>query len=181
MDKEKCLHHWEMVNVSYGYIITEQCFKCEKVSNYFTQEHTPPLEEYRDGEHFWNVMKSDQSFKFNLKCSECNTVVDYDELLGLMMCTGCDKDCEVDIELKKLEAERIWVYVAFGFLPIGEKKQLSDEKIKILEDYFNQRRRSSNSSIRIISHEKVRKISACYAEVIKDVNMVSLTAPDDNI
>lgn len=179
MDKEKCSHRWKMENVSYGYIITEKCFKCDKVSNYFTMEHTPPLEEYKDGEHFWNVMKSDQSFKFNLKCTECKTVVDYEELLGLMMCTGCDKDCDVDIEFKKLEAERIWVYVAFGFLPVEEKIQLTDEKIKILEDYFNQRRKSSSSKIKIVSHKKVKEISTCYAEVIRDVDMVSLVAADD--
>jgi len=179
MDTEKCPHRWEMENVSYGYIITEKCFKCEKVSNYFTMEHTPPLEEYRDGEHFWNVMKSDQSFQFNLSCTECNKVVNYEELLGLMMCTGCDKDCEVDIDFKKHEAERTWVYVAFGFLPVDEKPQLSYEKIEILEDYFNQRRRSPDSRIKILSHERVKNISTCYAEVIRDVGMVSLTTDED--
>ena len=49
---EKCSHQWEMANVSYGFIITEKCFHCEKIATYFTFEQKPPLEEYREGEIF---------------------------------------------------------------------------------------------------------------------------------
>jgi hypothetical protein len=80
--------------------------------------------------------------------------------------------------MTELEAERTWVYVAFGFLPIDEKKQLSKEKITILEDYFNQRRKSSTSRIKIVSHDMVKSYDTCYAEVIRDLDLLSLTPPD---
>jgi hypothetical protein len=98
--------------------------------------------------------------------------------MGLMMCTGCMEDCEVNRLMSKLETQRTWVYVAFGFLPVQERKQLSPEKIAILEEYFNQRRKSSTSRIKIVSHEMVKSYTTCYAEVIRDLDLLSLTPPD---
>lgn len=180
MQKEKCAHTWQMVNVTPCFIITEKCYHCGKISTYFSTGHNPPMEEYREGEHYWNFMESAQSIHFDLKCTKCNMLVKFDELLGVKMCTGCDENCEANTLLKKLEPERTWVYIAFGCLPVNEKKQLSKEKISILEEYFNQRRKSSKSRIKVISHEIVSNIEDCYAEVIKDVDMLSLTLPEKN-
>ncbi len=163
-----------MVNVQPGFIITENCFKCHKTSTYFSYEQKPPLEEYREGDHFWNVMQSAQTIRYDLQCKICHKRVPYKELLGLLMCTGCDKKCKVDKLRKKLEKERTWVYVAFGFLPVEESKQLSQDKISILEDYFNQRRKSKTSKIRIVSSAMIDNIKNCYADVIKDVGMLDL-------
>jgi hypothetical protein len=177
MQDDKCAHRWEMINVVYGFMITEKCFHCEKVSTYFTLEERPPLEEYREGDCYWNVMETAQTIRFDLKCNQCGCVEKFDELAGLMMCTGCDEDCNVEFLRSKLESERTWVYVAFGFLPVESKKQLSEEKIAILEDYFNQRRKSSTSQIKIVTYEMVNNIATCYGEVIKDMYMLSLTPP----
>ena len=177
MQEEKCSCKWEMVNVRYGFVITEQCSDTKEVVTYFSDDE-PPLEEYRDGDHFWNVMETAQSIRFDLQCKECGKVETLDELMGLMMCTGCIEDCEVNRLMTKLETQRTWVYVAFGFLPVQERKQLSQEKIAILEDYFNQRRKSSTSRIKIVSHELVKSYATCYAEVIRDLDLLSLTPPD---
>ena len=176
----ECLHLWEMVNVQHGFMTTEKCFHCDKVVTYFSLEHKPPLEEYRDGEHFWNVMETAQSVRFDLKCTKCGTQEELKELMGLMMCTGCDEQCEVDILAKKLASQRTWVYVAFGFLPRDERKQLSQHQITILEDYFNQRRKSSKTGSRIVivDHEMVKNYATCYAEVIRDLDLLSLTPPE---
>lgn len=168
-----------MVDVQTGFIITETCYRCKKISSYFSFEDTPPLEEYRDKEHFWNVIGSTQSIRFNLLCSSCQKLVQFNELSGLMMCTSCDKKCEVDKIMKKLAKERTWIYIAFGFLPIEEREQVSPEKIAILEDYFNHRRQSSTSKIKIFGPDLINNISTCYAEVIQDVGMLSLTPPDN--
>ncbi|MCK4942949.1 MAG: hypothetical protein KAS65_05195, partial [Candidatus Aminicenantes bacterium] len=88
MQEEKCAHTCEMVNVDYGFVITEKCYNCDKISTYFSLESRPPLEEYREGDHFWNVMESAQSFRFDLKCTKCGKVEKFDNLMGLMMCTG---------------------------------------------------------------------------------------------
>ena len=178
MHEERCSHTWEMVDVIPCFIVTEKCYHCGKIATYFSTENIPPIEEYREGEHLWNFMGSAQSIKFNLKCIKCDKLEKFDELLGVMMCTGCDEKCEANVLLKKLEQKRIWIYVAFGYLPIDEKKQLSLKQISILEDYFNQRRKSSKSRIKIVSHKLVNNIASCYAEVIKDVDMLSLTLPE---
>lgn len=184
MQEEKCLdldqHRWEMVNVQYGFITTEKCFHCDKVVTYFSSEDKPPLEEYREGEHFWNVMETAQSIRFDLKCTQCGTLVELKELMGLMMCTGCDEKCAVDVLAKKLEPERTWVYVAFGFLPRDERKQLSKEKISVLEDYFNRRRKSSESGsrIKIVDYGMLKNYATCYAEIIRDLDLLSLTPPE---
>jgi len=180
MQDEKCAHAWEMENIVPSFIITEKCSITGKVDNYMSFEQNPPMEQWREGEHIWNVVETAQSVRFDLKCTKCGLLVPYDELLGLMMCTGCDDKCDVNVLMRKLEPERTWVFVAFGFLPIDEKIQLTPEKIAFLEDYFNQRRKSSKSRIKIVSHELVKNISKCYAEVIKDVDMISLTPYETN-
>jgi hypothetical protein len=178
MKDQNCVHQWRMINVRPGFIITENCYKCHKTSCYFSFDEKPPLEEYRDGDHFWNVMQSAQTFRFELECSRCHEIVNYDELLGLMMCTGCDENCKVDHLRKKLEKERTWVYVAYGFLPMNEVMRPAQEKIDILETYFNQRRKTSKSKIRIVSYEMISNVENCYAEVIKDVGLLSLKATE---
>ena len=90
------------------------------------------------------------------------------------MCTGCDENCRVEHLRKELEKDRTWVYVAFGFLPENETEQLIQEKITILEDYFNQRRKSSNSKIKIVSSTLIDDVRNCYAHIIKDVGMLDL-------
>ncbi len=176
MADKNCEHLWEMVNITPGFIISEKCHRCNKVATYFSFDKSPPLEEYREGNCFWNVMESAQSNRFDLKCRECGKLVELKELLGLMMCTACDAECNAGKLMKKLEPERTWLYVAFGFLPVKEKKQLSEEQLKVIEEYFNQQRKSGTSRIKIVSSEEIRDISTCFAQVIRDVNMLSLQA-----
>ncbi len=179
MQEATCSHSWEMTNVQSGFIITEKCFKCNKTSTYFSFEDRPPLEEYHEGEHFWNVMGNAQSVCFDLKCKKCQLEIPLKELSGLMMCTGCNEKCKIDKLMRKLEKDRVWVYIAFGFHPIDENQQLSKEKIAIIEDYFNQRRGSSTSKIKIVSYDMIDDFDSCSGEVIKDIGLLSLTPPEN--
>ncbi len=174
MRKESCSHTWEMTNVSSGLIVMKKCFHCNKVSACFVFHNKPPLEECHEENHFWNFMESDLSFHFDLKCSNCGTVVKLDELIGLMICTGCDERCEVDILRRRLEPENICVYIALGCRPIDERTQLSQEKISILQDYFNQQSESLKPKIKIVSHELIKRIENCYAKVIQDAESLFL-------
>jgi hypothetical protein len=178
MADKNCEHTWEMVNITPGFIISEKCHRCNKISTYFSFDKSPPMEEYREGEHFWNVMESAQSNRFDLKCTQCGKTVELKELLGLMMCTACDEYCDAGTLMKKLEPERKWLYVAFGFLPVEEKKQLSEEQLTVIEEYFNQLRKSGKSKIKIIPSTKIRDVSTCYAHIIRDVDMLSLQVPE---
>ncbi|MBN2347165.1 MAG: hypothetical protein JXO51_12350 [Candidatus Aminicenantes bacterium] len=179
MKAKECAHTWDMAHVAYGYIITEKCSKCQIISTYFTFEDRPPLEEYREGDHFWNVVESAQSFRFDFKCRTCGQVVKFDELMGLLMCTGCDRNCRVAQLQASLEKEKTWIYVAFGFLPKDKHPQLPEEKIAMLEDFFNRRRNTTASRIKILSQDLVADYALCYGKVIKDVNMLCLTLPEE--
>ena len=177
MHTTECHHQWEMVNAQPGFILTETCHKCSLTTTYFSSEENPPLEEYRDGEHFWNVTASAQSIRFDLKCKLCNFLVNFDELSSLMLCTGCQKDCRVYKLLDRRPGHSVWVYVAFGFKPYSEKQQLSREKISILEDYFNAKRQSTKSSIKIVSHELIDDLDSCTGGFIMDEFLLSLAGP----
>jgi len=177
MGTNKCSHQWEMVNTCSGFIVTETCHKCNLVNTYFSKEEHPPLEEYRDGEHFWNVMSSSQSVRFDLKCKLCESLVTFDELSALMLCTGCIKDCKVYNYLERSPGHSVWVYVAFGFKPYKDKQQLSSEKLGVLEDYFNLKRRSTKSSIKIVSHKLIDDEDICKGGFIMDEFLLSLEAP----
>ncbi len=175
MQNPTCKHQWEMVNIRPGYILTETCHKCQLVSSYFSFEDYPPFEEYKDGEHFWNVMDSVQSVSFDLRCKECNILVSFNELSSLMLCTGCRDDCRVNDLILEYSSQNIALYVAFGFKPVNEKKQLSPEQISVLEDYYNQIRKSSGTSIRIVSFDMIDDLDSCTGEYIMDRHLLSLT------
>jgi protein-arginine kinase activator protein McsA len=177
MAQESCNHEWKMINVHLGYVVTEKCYHCSNERNYFTLEDNPPFEEYREGVHLWNIMGTSQTKRFDLVCEKCNQAVKLQELYGLMMCTGCDKECPAGKLQASLEPERTWVYVAFGFLPLNERKQLSKEQIKVIEEYFNQGLANSRSKIKIVPQSMVRDMNNCYGLVIKDDYMLDLEVP----
>jgi hypothetical protein len=167
-----------MVNVASGLIVMKQCFHCGKVSTCFCFHDKLPLEPSHEGEHFWNFMEGESAFHFDLKCINCGALIDLHELVGLMKCTGCDERCEVDVLRRQLEPESTQVCIALGRRPIKERKQLSKEIIAIIQDYFDQQEKSLKSKIRFVSHEMVRSIDNCYAEVIKDVDALFITTPN---
>ncbi len=177
MQKERCSHLWEMINVASGLVVMKKCFHCNKVSTCFVFHHEPPLESCREGGHFWNFMESDECFHFDFRCTKCGTVVKLDELVGLMKCTGCDETCEVDVLRRKLEPEHTQVYIAMGCRLIEERRQLSQEKFAALEAYFSRQSESLKRKVKIVCHEMVRDLDKCYAEVIRDVDMLFAT-PD---
>jgi hypothetical protein len=96
-----------------------------------------------------------------------------------MYCTSCLEDCEVEIQCKKLEAEKTWVLVGFGYLPESMVKPVSGKKLQILSDYFNQRRDTSRSTIRIIPNSLITEVSKCRGEFMHDVGMLSLEPPGE--
>ena len=106
MQSESCVHSWELANVKPCFLITETCFKCKKVTNYFSFEEHPHIEEYKDGDHFWNVIGNSQSIRFDLQCKTCGKLIVLDNLAGLMMCTACEEDCKVYTLMKDLVYEK---------------------------------------------------------------------------
>jgi len=172
MREEKCSHSWEMANVSSGLTVMKKCFHCGKVSACFTFHNKPPFEPSREGQHFWNFMESDESFHFDLKCTQCGIVIKLSELVGLTRCTGCDPTCEVYALRQEFEQGVTRVCIALGQRPIDERKQLTEEKIAVLQDYLSQQSKSKKSKIKIVDHQMIRDLAKCYAEPITDIDML---------
>jgi len=168
MYKAGCIHSWEMANVAAGLIVMKKCFHCGKVSTCFCFHDKPPLETSREQEHFWNFVEANRAFHFDIRCRMCGKLVKLDDLVGLMVCVGCDDKCAVYGERQKLGAEGGRVFIALGRRPLDERKQLVPEKLAVLEEQLMQQAESLGLKVRVVPHEMVRNIDSCYAEVVKD-------------
>ena len=175
-----CQHEWEMTNVRFGFVIFEKCFHCNTLRTYFSESDHPIVgDEYLEGEHTWRCMENAQSLQFDLQCKKCNHRENFDEIMGFMYCTDCLSGCQVEILQKKYLKEKTWVVVAFGFFPVEESKPLTRRKLKILEDYFNQRRDTSRSRIAVLSYDLIKDFSRCEGVFIHDVGMLSTEPPKE--
>jgi hypothetical protein len=173
-----CQHQWEMTNIQFGFVAFEKCYHCNGLRTYFTREESPFLgDKYREGNCFWSKAESAQSFRFSLQCLKCKQVIKFDDLMGLMHCTGCMQQCEIEIIQKQLEPLKTWVLVAFGFMDKKKAESISSDKIDILSEYFNQRRDVSRSRIKILSYDLIKDVSLCRGDFIHDVGMLSQEAP----
>ncbi|MHC4212770.1 MAG: hypothetical protein ACYSWP_05270 [Planctomycetota bacterium] len=176
METDNCSHFWEMIDVTDGLIVFKKCYHCSKISSCFSPDSMPPVEPVHEQEHFWNFMESDEAFHFDLRCTKCGDTVKLGELVGLMMCTGCDETCQVDVLRRKLETDGKRVCIALGCRPIDERKQLPDDKFSALEELFNNPGNVFKSGIRIVPHKMVKNIDRCRAEVVKDLDMLGSIA-----
>jgi hypothetical protein len=169
-----CDHRWQMINVQPGFVVFEKCYHCNRTRTYFSTEDTPPIwDKYREGDCFWNRVQTSQSIRFDLKCKKCGHSENFEEIMGFLYCTGCIPDCEVEVLQRKMEDERTWILVAFGFLPEDRSRPVPMYKLDILSDYFNQRRDTSRSKIKIVSFSMIEDISRCKGELIHDVGLLS--------
>ena len=173
----ECQHEWEMTNINYGFIVFEKCSHCNGLRTYFS-----PMvvgEDYREDQCIWQCMENAQSFTFDLKCKKCQALEKYDNMMGFMYCTSCLPECHIEIKQQEYAKQKAWVIVAFGFLPVSDFNKFTDQRLQILEDYFNQRRDTSRSTIKVLSYELIEKFSLCKGEFIFDVGMLSLEPPKE--
>lgn len=173
----ECQHQWKMTNIQYGFMIYEKCSHCNSLRTYFSDDST--WDEYREGDCTWSVVENAQTFIFDLLCPNCNHLEKFNDLMGLLYCTGCLSDCKVDILQKELKTQKTWLLVAFGLLPEALEKPIPQRKLDILTDHFNQRRDTSRSKIKIVSFNMIDKVSLCKGEFIHDVGMLSLEPPEE--
>ena len=165
-----------MGNIQFGFVVFEKCFHCNGVRTYFTREGIAILgDEYREVDHFWHRVENAQSFRFDLRCSECSQSVPFDDLMGLLYCTSCSPDCRLELLRIKLETARSHLVLACGFLKEGKAKplQLAEEKLQLLSWYYNQRRDKTRSRIAIIPFDLEEGFSLCKGEFLHDVGMLT--------
>ncbi len=173
----ECQHRWEMTNIQFGFTVFEKCSHCQTVRTYFSSHDT--WDEYREDPCVWSIVENAQTFRFDLRCSKCQQVERFEDFLGLLYCTGCMADCKVDIIRKECEVKKIFLLVAFGYLPEAEKAPVPDEKLRVLTDYFNSRRDTSRSTVKIVWFDLIKNLAQCRGEFIHDVGMLSLAPPDE--
>ncbi|OEU69365.1 MAG: hypothetical protein BA863_18295 [Desulfovibrio sp. S3730MH75] len=172
-----CQHQWKMTNITYGFMIFERCSHCNDLRTYFSIDDI--WDEYREGDCTWSAVVNAQTFKFDMICSKCGIIEKFDDLMGLLYCTGCLSDCKVEIMRKELEAKKTWLLVAFGNIPSALTNPIPQRKLDILTDHFNQRRDTSRSTIKIVSFDLIDKLSVCKGEFIHDISMLSLEPPEE--
>jgi len=176
-DVSECQHHWRMTNICFGFTVFERCVQTNELRTYFSLEET--WDEYREGENQWSIVENAQSFTFDLTCTECEHLEKLDDLMGLLYCTSCMEECQVEIKRKEYEKERTWILVAFGYLPESIINPIPERKLEILTDHFNQRRDTSRSKVKILPFNLIKNISLCKGEFIHDVGMLSLEPPEE--
>ena len=171
-----CQHQWEMADIQFGFVVFEKCFQCNGVRTYFTRESLPIIgDEYREGDHFWHRVENAQTFRFALRCAKCGAAEPFDDLMGLMYCTGCLPDCRLEILRQQLESTRTHLVLACGFLKETQvqPRQIASHKLEKLTRYFNQRRDQSRSIISIRPFDLDDGFSRCKGEFLHDVGMLS--------
>jgi hypothetical protein len=171
-----CQHSWQMVNIQFGFVVFEKCFQCSGVRTYFTREGIPVLgDEYREGDHFWHRVENAQSFRFDLACERCGDGEKYEDLMGLLYCTGCLPDCRLEVMRESMLKAGVHLVLACGFLTETQAlpQQIPASKLEKLAQYFNQRRATSRSRIAIRPFDLEDGFERCKGEFLHDVGMLS--------
>jgi hypothetical protein len=166
-----------MINIQFGFTVFEKCSHCQTVRTYFSDKDT--WDEYVEDDCTWSIVENAQTIRFDLQCKECKHTEKFNDLLGLLYCTSCLDDCRVEQLRKEYEEQRISILVAFGYLPEVLTHPISPKKLEILSDYFNQRRDTKRSKIKLLPCSLIEKLSLCKGEFIHDVGMLSLEPPGE--
>jgi hypothetical protein len=163
-----------MTDILYGYLVVEGCPKCGDRATYFSTEAAPPMEEYKEGDHFWAYLGSSQATRFNLKCTKCQEVVHLDDLMGLMMSTCEEPQCYV-ANLGKSEGKLTSVYVALcADSTHSAGKCISAKGVDALNEYFNQNIKTPGKKILVVPCIKCCNIDICRGIVIADVGLTDI-------
>jgi len=164
-----CFHHWVMTDVRSGYLVVEGCYHCGARTSFFSDEPGIPVDEYREGPHFWEYLSSAQAVSFDLRCTECGRVVDLSDMAGLKLSTCDDPECEVGRLNRELGGAGS-VYVALCTDSRHEGGRcVSDEGIAALSEYFNQGRRRRR--IVVVPCKACNDIDLCRGVVIADIGL----------
>jgi hypothetical protein len=166
-----CDHRWKLTNTRFGFIVFERCSDHGELRSYFCNEAAS--EAYREDGCTWRIVENAQTFQFDLTCTECGRVEPYGELMGFLYCTECMDGCPIAKEQRALAPSKTWTMVAFGFLDGDGARPIPPAKIDRLSDYFNQRRDTSRSRIKIVSFEDIEDFARCKGEFIHDVGMLA--------
>ena len=163
-----------MINIRNGYLVVEGCSQCKARSSFFSTETAAPVDDYQDGEHFWTYLGSSQAVKFDLACDECGEVVNLNEMMGLMLSTCRNPECEV-ARIAAREGKSTWVYVALcADSTHASGRCVSETGIKALTEYFNGNIKDPSKRIVVVPCIKCKSIDTCEGIVIADTGLTDI-------
>ena len=175
MPEETCQHEWRIVNIRNGYIVTEGCAHCGSRLSFFSLGDNPPVDSYTEGDHIWKYLGSAQAVKFDLECTNCGRIVNLDSVVGLMLCTFCNPDCNAGQLSRLVGKDKTWVYVALCSDASHVKgKCVGLEETRTLTEYFNCKIKTPGKSVLFVPCSFIIDIDTCRGEVIADTGLTAI-------
>ncbi len=166
-------HRWHMTGIRAGYIVTERCHECGARSSFFTTEAVPPVDEYKEGRHYWIYQGSFQAVKFRLACDSCSTSVDLDDLVALMLSTCDDPKCSVGRLVRGRPEHSVYVALCKGNRH-ASGQCVSPEAIEALTQYFNQYSADSDRRVTVVPCSECSDLDTCKGIVIADSGLTEI-------
>lgn len=171
---EPCAHEWSMCNVRHGYLVVETCFECGGRLSFFSDEPVPPIDEYREGRHFWTYMGDFQTVKFDLACRACGRTVNLNDVNGVMLSECTDPDCQVGALVRRQDPGSL-VYVAIcPNTTHSAGKCVSSEGIEALNQYFRAKLAPAGRKVTIVPCKFCSSIDRCRGTSIADVGLTDI-------
>jgi len=175
MKKNACNHQWTMTNLRGGYLVIEGCFHCRQRISFFSQEPVPPIDDYHEGEHFWSHLADYQASQFDLKCEKCSMEVPLKNVMALMLCVKCNRECGVHAAGKKERNKQTWVYAALcADTSHAAKKCIPPDSLQALNEYFNQGIEDPAKKIVVVPCSLRKSVDTCQGIVLADVGLTEL-------
>jgi len=169
-----CSHQWSMVHIRNGFLVVEGCAECGGRSSFFSTDSLPPVDDYHDGPHYWTYLGSSQAVKFDLSCSRCGTTVSLEDMMGLMLSTCVDPECEVARTAME-SGHGSWVYVALCADSTHRSgKCVSEAGIAALNEYFNQQLKAPGKRIMVVPCKLAKSLDTCRGIVIADTGLTDI-------
>lgn len=163
-----------MINIRNGYLVVEGCHRCKARASFFSAEPSPPIDDYLEGEHHWMYLGSSQAVKFDLACDDCGEIVNLDDMMGLMLSTCRNPECEV-AQIAAKVGEGSWIYVALcADSTHTSGKCVSDLGIKVLTEYFNANIKDPDKKVIVVPCVKCCSIDTCEGIVIADTGLTEI-------
>jgi hypothetical protein len=175
MAEENSQHEWFIVNVRNGYLVTEGCAQTGARASFFSLEDTPPVDSYVQGEYIWKYLGSAQAVKFDLECEKCGKRINLDSIMGLMLCTNCNPECNAGQLSKLVGKGKTWVYVALcSDTSHTGGKCVDPEETKALTEYFNSKIKTPGKRVLFVPCSFVINFDTCQGEVIADKGLTAI-------
>ena len=170
---QKC--RYQMVNVRPGHIVVEHDLLSRAVRSYFSDEPVAPVEEYREGKRIWQYAGMAQSFQFDVRDTETGVVTKFQELLGLLYYGCCKRDSVIYKVGDLAHDNKISIYVAITYeAPDGSSNPLAPDKLRILNQMFNERMRTPGKKILILPDVFDLYKTISYGEIMIDFGLTSM-------